>query len=312
MTMKTINSYFSNLKSNKKKIDIYFLDEIMIYLERDDEEIISQGEEKIPEGIFNNGVIINEEEFIVFLKDVFKDTVIKKINLILYEKIVLYRVLKVAEDIKEKEMYQYLDTALNNKIILPFKDPILDCRLVERAGEKELLFFAVSEKIINGYIRCFKKIKMKIVETDIPFLIFNRKVQEERTDLRIEEDGKYIMLVAVYRKLLSLTVWDKDYPVLNITMILKYEDDQSFIQEIQDQIYGIKNYFIRNFSIENDKLDKLVILPVTFDNKLNIKIEKVLKEENMTDIANVIFLKLKTERKIDALKHFLKDSTEIR
>ncbi len=278
-----------------KTLSMFFTDSDFTFVEKNNgkSKLIEYGTVRLPEGYIKNGIIAEFDELATFIEGILSRTKItsKRVNLLLHEKAATVKVFPLPEDLKENRIGKYLYSMLDTELVLPFTDPILDFEVSHLNGVPEAIVFAASNKLVSDYIDLLAVVGLKVVTTDIPALSTHRLHQVTKEGFVPDDDET--MFVNVYDNLISINIFNRRYPMFN-TVLDKDVDISTgeyaeFIQDVQDEIYRMNNYYKWNLNKGKSNVTKVVITPMSSQDELNTEIERVMTENNMSGIESVHF-----------------------
>ncbi|XMB66502.1 pilus assembly protein PilM [Mycoplasmatota bacterium zrk1] len=278
-----------------KTLSVFFTDYEFIFVEkgRGIKKLKEYGTVKLPDGYIVNGIIEKLDELSTLVEDVIKRTKIStsKVNLLLHEKIVSVKRYPLPSEVKNKDLENYLKTRMNVDLVLPFSDSLMDVKVSEVNGEREAFIFAASERHLNSYVKMLYKAGLKVVKTDIPALAAHRAYSISKYGIQDFEND--IMIVNVYHNMLSINIFNKQYPIFSIVSdIPNYESSthyNDFAQRVQDEIYRMNNYYVWNINKGNETVKKAIIIPMTGDDLLDENLVRIIINNNMTNVGHLVF-----------------------
>ncbi|XMB87275.1 pilus assembly protein PilM [Mycoplasmatota bacterium WC44] len=278
-----------------KKLHIYFTDTDFIFVEKRNglSSLNDYGSVKLPEGYIKNGVIEKFDELVGFVEGVLDRTKVKssRAHLLLHEKIVDYKKFALPEGIKENKVSEYINSKVGDELILPFNDPVIDYKYTNINGYPEAIIFSVSKEVINLYTKLLERVGLKIVKTDVPALAIHKAFHVTRNGITPFEDET--MFVNVYANIISINVFRRQYPFFNIIaesgIEFKKENYKDIIQNVQDEIYRMNNYYEWNVNKGKVKIKKAIIVPLTSDEEFDALMVKQIIADNMTGISHLSF-----------------------
>jgi len=278
-----------------RKLNVFFTDSEFIFVEkaRGLKRLKEYGTAKIPEGYIQNGIIKRPKELAILVEDVLKRTRItsSKVNLLLHEKIILFKKFPLPEDLKNRDVHSYLRSRLSIDLVLPFDDPVMDVKIETVDDEKFAYIYAASENVLNSYISILLKAGLAVVNTDVPALAAHRAYY--MTSKGVKEFEPQVMFVNVYKTMLSISIFDYEFMnfsiVSDIPLTYAKNDPDEFAQRIQDEIYRMNNYYVWNVNKGDIELTKAVIAPITGDDKLDEYLVRSMVTENQTNIQHLVF-----------------------
>lgn len=157
---------------NKQKINLIIQDHVIRYLEMKDPDMLqvkASGERYLPEGVIQDGMIVDRETLFLILEECVSDWGIKgrEVQFLIPDGKLVIRKQQIPYELPKEEIKGYLYLELGSSIHLPFEDPLFDYVLLnENIETKEIILFAASEQLIEDYTTLLKDVKLKPVVAD--------------------------------------------------------------------------------------------------------------------------------------------------
>jgi type IV pilus assembly protein PilM len=157
---------------NKQKINLIIHDHVIRYLDMKDPDILgvkASGERYLPEGVIQDGTIVDRESLFLILEECVADWGIKgrEVQFLLPDGKLVIRKQQIPVDTLEEEIKGYLFMELGSSIHLPFEDPLFDYVLLhENETTREVILFAASERMVTDYTSLLEEVKLKPVVVD--------------------------------------------------------------------------------------------------------------------------------------------------
>lgn len=284
-----------------KNISIYFTDSDFIFVEkgRGVSKLTDFGSAKIPKGLIQNGKIVQFEKLAKFVDSVLSYSKItaRNTNLLLHEKIVTYITLEIPEEVKPRNYDKYIRTEVEEKQLLPFTDSVIDYEISIHNGVRKAFVFGVSEEVVSDYVKLLKEVGLRVTLTDVPALASHRTFYSDKPLAATEAET---MFVNVYNTLISINIFSNQYPIFNVIFELKHEvvpdNYNAIIQDIQDEVYRMNNYYEWNINHGKSRIDSAVFFPMTSEAGLNNFIIQKLKDDNQTGVSQINFYDVEAEQ----------------
>lgn len=135
------------------------------------------GERLLPNGIINNGKILDYETLSMILEECVTEWKIRKrqVRFLIPESFVIIRKVNIPADVEDDEIKGYLYLELGTSIHLPFEEPVFDTVVLSKDKEKkEVLIFAAQEDYVLEYMNLFTDVKLRPVEAEVSPLALYR------------------------------------------------------------------------------------------------------------------------------------------
>ncbi|MBY6037043.1 pilus assembly protein PilM [Fictibacillus nanhaiensis] len=269
---------------NKRRINLIIQDHVIRYLDLRQPELLevkSSGERYLPEGIIQDGVIMDRETLLLLLEECVNDWGIKgrEVQFLIPDSKLVIRKQQIPVDHMDDEIKGYLYMELGRTIHLPFEDPVFDYVLLEKDIERrEILLFAASEQMVTEYSALMEDAKLKPVAADAScvalyrLIYVNRLVSEEDHVLCLQFDIPSLQLSIFHHhkpQFFNYLKINTDMKNWNINMHssgvqrVKWHGDSEFIHGIiEDKLVEIEriiNYY--KFSMNNGQqgITKVVV-----------------------------------------------------
>lgn len=175
----------------KKRINLIIQDHVIRYLDFKQPELLDvrhSGERYLPEGVIQDGLIVDREALHLILEECVADWELKgrEVQFLIPDSKLIIRKQAIPEELRDEEIRGFLYMELGNSIHLPFVDPVFDfVSLVKEENTKEILLFAASEQMVSDYSSLLENVKLKPVLADASCvalyrLIFLQKLVSEK------------------------------------------------------------------------------------------------------------------------------------
>ncbi|WNB92734.1 pilus assembly protein PilM [Bacillus sp. NEB1478] len=177
---------------NKKRINLVIQDHVIRYLDMRQPELLevkSFGERYLPEGIVQDGAILDRETLLILLEECVSEWGIKgrEVQFLIPDSKLIIRKHQIPLEHKDDEIKGYLYMELGNSIHLPFEDPVFDYVLLDKKENmREILLFAASEKMVTDYASLLEDAKLKPTIADASCVALYRLIYQKQ--LVTEED----------------------------------------------------------------------------------------------------------------------------
>jgi type IV pilus assembly protein PilM len=200
------------LKTGDKIVNVIVTDRAIRFVElKETNPIIVNhyGEKELPEGLVQEGRIVDRETVEMILEECIEDWKIKKrkVNFIIPSNSIVIRQLTIPSDIKDDEIKSYLFLEIGTSIHLPFGDPLFDVVVLKEGDkEKEILLIAAPEEIVLSYQDLFEVLKLKPISADISPLALYRFfcahdfTNEDDHEMTIRFDQDQIIVAIFHNK----------------------------------------------------------------------------------------------------------------
>ncbi|MGM8216312.1 type IV pilus biogenesis protein PilM [Bacillaceae bacterium W0354] len=243
-------------------------------------EVVRIGEQFVPNGIIDQGVIEEQAEFIKILKTCVKKWKLKrkKVRLTMPDSLVIIRRQKVPKEVKVEDFNRFVKFSLGETIHLPFETPIFDTVLVEEGDEKghEASIISTDEQIAKQYRDCFREAGMKLTAVDISPLNYYRllykhkKVNEQDHLLLIQYNANHVVFTAfknscpVLLQHFNLLSSDEEFitpfgPTLT-KEDFNIKDVLSEFEEINTEIERIERFYQFSMNEEQQSFTKIAVV----------------------------------------------------
>jgi type IV pilus assembly protein PilM len=163
---------FSMALFNKHKINLIIQDHVIRYIDMKDPDMLvvkASGERYLPEGVIQDGTIVDRESLFLILEECVADWGIKgrKVQFLIPDGKLVIRKQQIPVETLEDEIKGYLYMELGSSIHLPFEDPLFDYVLLhENETTREIILFAASEQMVTDYTSLLEGVKLKPVVAD--------------------------------------------------------------------------------------------------------------------------------------------------
>ncbi|MEQ6389144.1 pilus assembly protein PilM [Bacillaceae bacterium S4-13-58] len=221
------------LLSNNKIANIEIQDYVIRYSEiRHNKKpiiVTNINQHYLPEGIVENGKVVNHELFLRTLRKCVRKWNLKgkQIRFIVPDSSVIVRTVQVPANIEEEEIKGHIYFELGHSIHLPFDNPVIDTAILEKNEEfQQVLLVASPTELIDLYQVFFENEKTNPIVADISALCQYRLFYHY--DLTNSKDN--YLLVQFNVKSVTLSIFEKHKPVFSQQITIPYLDDTLFQQ----------------------------------------------------------------------------------
>jgi type IV pilus assembly protein PilM len=268
-------------------------------------DVKSSGERYLPEGIVQDGVILDRETLLIILEECVSEWGIKgrEVQFLIPDSKLVIRKHQIPLDHKDEEIKGYLYMELGNSIHLPFEDPVFDFVLLDKKENmREILLFAASEKMVTDYSTLLEDAKLKPAVADASCVALYRLIYQKQ--LVSEEDHTLCLQFDIQAVKLSIFHHHKPLFFNHLKMesdlkqwsfrqqAIEWKGDTSFIHGlIEDKLIEIDRivtYYKFNLNNGQQGITKIVLsgeLPELkyIQHKLNDKFEVPVSILDQTD-----------------------------
>ncbi|MCZ0702406.1 type IV pilus assembly protein PilM [Natronobacillus azotifigens] len=267
------------------------------------QDVESFGETILPSGVVEKGTIVDEVKF----NQIFQESVgkwnlkNKQVMFLVPDVFLFFRKLSIPDELENEEIRGYLNFEIGASIHLPFEDPYFDFHILPKASEKEkeILFFAIPEKLVKQYEKKFEQFKLKPVAADVSAISFFRlfsRIQETEKDehyLLIEYNLSSINL-SIFHDNIPIFMREQPYPLIDDEWIIHTEENvasinckdlaqmETRINEQLAEIDRVSNFY--KYSLNKGEKDITTIL-LTGDHPLLPDIKKQLMQRDVNILA---------------------------
>jgi type IV pilus assembly protein PilM len=276
-------------------------DRSILFLEAGKKNTFYQyGQKCLPNGIINEGQIVDRETLILLLEEIVSDNKLKgkTISYCIPDSVVIVRKISIPEEILDDEITGYLYMQLGETIHLPFDDPILEAVPINNTQEnREAILIASKESVLNEFTSVFKEVQLKPVVADLSLLSIYRTYFH--ADLANPED--HLLLVQIGLDYMLLSVFYQHKPVFVRHYPFDFSEEEVKVvksrigfeyytwtgskdsllgksRDITSEIERFLSYFRFNFSNEKEAITKIVVTgdhpcTSTFAHELSLAVE---------------------------------------
>lgn len=294
---------------NKNELNLAITDESISFVEKEPgiKEVESYGEVKLPKNVVKNGYIKDPEVLLQKLKTIYKSFKIKSktVRWVIAEQNVILREIEIDKSELEKQSIdEYVTGQIGKTIHFPFKTPIFKTFIKSQTDDTLIVtLYVIDENLVQDYHDVFDRLGIKNVTYEVPELALFRLYYEkdegrnddedelitlesplfDDDDMLSDEDELMLglMFIMVYESKLSVTIFDKEFPVMSMAEDFE-SPDQVF--DLADQyISRISNYYRYNRNQGKQSINKVVIFNLTSvisDDMMNTEMESRLKGTN--------------------------------
>ncbi len=220
-------------------------------------------EEPVPEGLIENGFIMNRGKLEDLLKECVKKWKLrgKKVLIDLPNAFAVVRKLDLPSHIQPNEIRSYLFMEIGQSIHLPFENPIFDLHILQQTeGGTELLLFAAPENVVIGYVSLLEQCGLKPVAAEITPLSLFRLYSS--LDLAIKNEN--IMFIQFDQDGINVSIFKDNLPLFIRQLSNDQQEDpfdpsESPYSEVFSEIERIMNFY--QFTVNNgsEPVQKVVI-----------------------------------------------------
>lgn len=168
---------FSFLKS-KRTANIVISDYVIRIIEAshpnvDDLKLIEEA--VIPDGIIENGKIVDDLQFFELLEELVKQWGLKNVNVRFYvpDSLIIMRDVDVDQNVLDEELKAHITMEIDHTIHFPFKNPVFDIydvQPVEDTDKKRVTLLAAPEEEIIKYTEMFVDASLHPIAVDVQAL----------------------------------------------------------------------------------------------------------------------------------------------
>lgn len=308
------------MAKNLLELNLSINDEVIGFVEKEPgkTEIESYGEVRLPKGAIKNGYIKEPTILLEKLTSILKSFKIRAntVRWVLNEQNAILREIEIQKaDLEKLTVQEYVLSQVGKTIHFPFESPIFN-HFIKVAKDDSIIvtLFILDEQMLQDYVDVFDRLKIKEMTYEIPALSLwrlyyvsdekeeaemtgsivapslvkrneNGEVEEEEEDdddfyEEDLEDG--LMIATVYDTLLSLTIFDKKFPVFS--MMEDIEKPEYLYDTIDTYVSRISSYYKFNKNQGKKEVTKVVIY--NFTTKVT---DAMLNEEMNKRIVGVDF-----------------------
>lgn len=292
---------------NKNELNLAITDDSISFVEKEPgiKEIESYGEVKLPRGVIKNGYIKDPEVLLQKLKTIYKSFKIKSkdVRWVISESNVILREIEIDKSELEKQTIDdYVLSQVGKTIHFPFKNPVFKTFIKNQTDDTLIVtLYVVDENLIQDYYDVFDRLGVKHVSYEVPDLALFR-LYYEKDEGRNEDEDELItlesplfedeetnddeflmglMFVLVYESKLSVTIFDKEFPVMS--MAEDFDSPDQVFDLIDQYISRISNYYRYNRNQGKQTINKAVIFNLTSiinDDMMSTEMQSRLKGTN--------------------------------
>lgn len=183
-------------RSSKRIVNIMIDDYIIRLIENNGEDLksIKRIEEKyMPEGIIENGKLVDEVRFYNEVEKVVKEWNLKKrhIRFNAPQSLIIMREIELPEDVEEDEIKDYIYLEIGNSIHFPFENPVIDLYGAPTEDNKVTIIAAPEEEIMK-YVDVFHDCGLEPKAVEVLPLANYRYFK--KTHLQTHGDNHYLFV----------------------------------------------------------------------------------------------------------------------
>lgn len=152
-------------------------------------------EKVLPQGMIQNGKIIDELQFYEFMKEVVQAWGIKNRSVRFYvpHALIIMRDIELPEKMTKDEIRQYITMEIGNTIHFPFKNPVFDLlNAPETESVDKVTVLAAPEEEMMKYTEILADVKLKPTVVDVQALGTYRFFMKKHKE--VTKDKVYLML----------------------------------------------------------------------------------------------------------------------
>lgn len=197
------------------------------------------GERLLPNGIINNGKILDFESLTSILEECIHDWKLRnrQIRFLIPESFVIIRKLSIPAEISDDEIKGYLYLELGSSIHLPFDEPVFDCIVLgEKEDKKELLLFAAQEENVMDYVDLFSHLNLKPIEAEISPLALYRLYHH----LDLAHKDEDLLVVQFNLNSVNICIFENTIPFFMHHLPLDFDENQWDIKLNHEGNYELK------------------------------------------------------------------------
>lgn len=271
-------------QTSKLELNISITDDVISFVEKEPgiKEVESYGEIKLPRNVVKNGYIKDPEVVLEKLKTIMKSFKIKakQLKWVINSQNVILREIEVDKaELESVSVQEYVKDQIGKTIHFPFKDPVFSYYIKEATDDTIIItLYVFDENLVQDYLDVFERIGMKKVKYDVTELSLY-KLFYEKDEGRSADDDELItmdapfmddedqellsglMFVMVHETNISISIFDREYPVMSI--IEDVENPEQIFDTVEQYIGRISNYYRYNRNQGRQTINHVVIFNLT-------------------------------------------------
>ncbi len=205
--------------------------------------LVKIGEEKLGEGIIEDGEIKDKKQFEKSLKTILEKKRISRNIVYSYPELKTFVKIVDVPDLEGPELRESIRWEAEANIPIQIEDAYLDWEIIERneiRNTKKIFLAAILQRIADEYSECLENAGFKIVaaETDSMALARALKDQEKQAFLAVNIDKMETILTMIHRG------------SVRFTSSIQKEDGEDILPDIRQALDFIKEHLVQNTKIE--------------------------------------------------------------
>ncbi|MCE7793497.1 pilus assembly protein PilM [Salipaludibacillus sp. CUR1] len=200
--------------------------------------LVNYYEKVLPEGLVENGNIIDKENFELFLSGCAAEWKIrhKPLCFLVPDSSFFFGAAKISKGLKEQDIRDYIQSEAGATIHVPFDRAVFDYHLLENKEEEDeennlrnILLFAAPEQAVNSYTALFKKAKITPAAADIAPLSLHRLYMQKEE----HEPGEELIQLEWDMNSINIGIFKDNIPVFlrNHSQPFRREDWEATAEE---------------------------------------------------------------------------------
>ncbi|MFC3040111.1 type IV pilus biogenesis protein PilM [Virgibacillus xinjiangensis] len=281
---------------NKERVNIVLSHHTLRYAYQKnptDEGLVSYGELELPDGVMEDGQILDEDAFQDLLDGLVRENrwKRKKLFFAVPDDTVVMREIQIPSSLTEEEAYGYVKTQVGHGIYLPFPDPSIALQFLEvqeEQEERDVLLFAYPKEKIAAFEKVFQKAGFKPAAADLTSLSVYRYFYHHRNSMQSEKE--HVLLVNWNRDALVLTAFRHHQAIFSRNMKMDSdiqdvngEQEMAQLEEHLLEINRILDFYHFSISKGEAAIQQLLL---TGDFPLLAEVEKRLSDTTALPIEN--------------------------
>lgn len=271
--------------TSKRIANIVIDDYVIRMVENNGKDLSSikiTAEKSLPANTIKNGEIIDELNFLKFMKESVAEWGIKNRYVRFYvpQDLIIMRDIDIPEKVNKEEIKQYITMEIGNTIHFPFKNPVFDlCDIQGEENVDKVTVLAAPEEEIIKYVEAFTDVKLLPLAVDAQALGIYRYYLKQQGNPHPDQVNLFFELNL---KSVNISVFNQErieflrYQPLNIPMsdwqVSKEEqaiswnyigDEAHLHNEIEEQVeelYRLMNFYSYSIHKGEKKVTNIVLL----------------------------------------------------
>ncbi|QKS71855.1 pilus assembly protein PilM [Paenalkalicoccus suaedae] len=272
-------------------------------------EIELMEERFIPQGVLQNGRIVELDTFATILQEITDEWKLrkKKVMFTIPDSMAVIRRHQVPITVHQDEIRSHLYMELGESLHLPIEQPVFHAHEISANEEtRDMLIFAAPEENVVMISKLLKEVHIKPVVADLVNLSLFRFY--ELMGFREEE---HMMMLQVYPTHVHATIFDHELPLVMRTIPLESNSDKwkldygelrftgeseellSGWRDAEDEIGKLLNFYQYNYQSGQSSVGKIV---VSGDHPLLEKLTELAKQTFTQKVVGLFELEAETKR----------------